>query len=148
MGFFDFFSNKSKKQKLSHLASLHFLMRIDGNISDEEMKLLVKIGKERLKLSKEEIMSVLLNRFNDFAAPKNEKEFQTILYDLVFLMMADGVIDDREYKYCVKFASIFGYDSSAVLEMATNILKAATNKNVDVTNLSQQLAVISLKNYD
>lgn len=146
MGFFDFFSNKSKKQKLSHLASLHFLMRIDGNTSDEEMKLLVKIGKERLKLSKEEIMSVLLNRFNDFAAPKNEKEFQTILYDLVFLMMVDGIIDDREYKYCVKFANIFGYDSSVVLEMATNILKAATNNNIDVTDLSQQLAVVALRN--
>lgn len=148
MGFFDFFKNKSKNQKLSHLASLHFLMRVDGNINDEEMKLIVKIGKERLKLSNEEIKSVLLNEFNDFTAPKDEEEFKTILYDLVFLMMADGVIDDKEYKYCVKFASIFGYDSSAVLEMATNILKAATNKSVDVTDLSKQLAVISLKNYD
>ncbi|GEM_PF-788479 len=146
MKFFDFFSNENKKKKLSHLASLNFLMRIDGKTTDEELKLILRIGKERLKLSDEEIKSVLLNKFNDFRAPKDEGEFRIILYDLVFLMMADGEINDKEYKYCVKFASVFGHDSSIVLEMAKEILKKASDEFIDVTNLYRQLILISLKN--
>lgn len=108
-----FDSKKSKIQK-SHLKNLATLAKADGEISESELTFITKIGaKQGLKES--EISSLLEDTTTtDFEIPTNDSERFDQIFDLVKLMSADGVIEDKEMDFCISIAEKLGFRKAIV----------------------------------
>lgn len=108
-----FDSKKSKIQK-SHLKNLATLAKADGEISEEEITFINKIGaKQGFKES--EISSLLQNTATtEFEMPTNDSDRFDQIFDLVKLMSVDGVIDDKEMDFCITIAEKLGFRKAIV----------------------------------
>jgi len=112
-----FFEHQFVKFKKNHLRNLVALARIDGHLHDDEVKFLYKIG-EKYKLKNWQIKSIL-EKENDaeILIPEDYKQKVGQLYELVGMMMADGVIDDREMEFCNLMVGKYGLKPGIIQKM-------------------------------
>lgn len=102
------FENKEVRQSKSHLRNLVALAKADEKLAKSEVACIYKIG-QRKGLSKNQIKSILKNtEYTESVIPGEISESFAHVCDLVSLMMADGVVDDREFKFCANYASKLG----------------------------------------
>jgi uncharacterized protein (TIGR00645 family) len=105
----------------SHIKNLIRIAAADGNLDDEEQRLLRSVAKmnhipmaELIELQKDST-SVRL----EIPADPAERFFQ--LYDLVMMMSADKLIHVNEMRLCEVFAIKFGYRKEIVKELIDKI---------------------------
>lgn len=111
---FEFFESKKTKLLKNHLRNLVALSSADGNIDDSEKDILIKIG-TRKGLKKIEVEKIIDNPGNTNFVPatSDDERFEQI-YDLVELMLADGIAEDNELHFCVEMAEKLGFRKAVV----------------------------------
>lgn len=111
---FGFFENEQTKKVKSHLMNLAALAKADGHIDEREMSFIVAVGKKN-GMRSDEIKSVVANSGNiHLVIPDNDSERFDQIFDLVDMMLADGVVDDHEMDFCIDMAEKLGFRKAIV----------------------------------
>ncbi|QMU29735.1 tellurite resistance TerB family protein [Adhaeribacter radiodurans] len=111
---FNFFESEQLKRIKSHILNLGALAKIDGHVDSAEMNYIITIGTKN-GLKQEEVRSLLANaQTAKFELPANDSERFDQIYDLVEMMLADGIVDDNEMDFCVEMAAKLGFKKSIV----------------------------------
>ena len=122
MGFLDIFKKK-KDIPQNYLQQLLKLAVSDGHLDDDEYQFIVKVG-QKFEKDAAEVAAI---REAPEADPKlidlPRKERLKILYDLVFVMVVDGTIDDNEMNICLHAADTLSYDPH-IIEDLVYLIKA------------------------
>jgi uncharacterized tellurite resistance protein B-like protein len=114
IGFFEYQYLKFKK---NHLINLVALAAVDGNIHEDEIAYLYKIG-EIYQLKPHQIKKILENKeVMKPEIPEQHHQKVALLYDLVGMMMADNVIEPSEMAFCKKMFKECGYEDLLIDEM-------------------------------
>jgi hypothetical protein len=108
------FESKKTKQLKNHIRNLVVLSAADGNINESEKEILIKIG-TRKGLSRAAIKKIIDNpgEFHFLPATTDDERFEQI-YDLVELMLADGIAEDSELQFCIEMAEKLGFRKGVV----------------------------------
>jgi len=91
-----------------HLQNLVALAKADGHIHEEEIKLIYKIG-EKYKLKTWQIDEILNDPvLYELTIPEKTRQKIGLLYELVLVMMADGIVHPKEMEFCRSAVIKFG----------------------------------------
>lgn len=103
-----FFEHQYLSYKKNHIKNLLALAKVDGHIHDEEIKLLFKIG--RGYGLKDRLIQTLIDSDEQYEMniPDNYNDRLNLLYDLVLMIYADGVVDQYEVNFCAEAVKQFG----------------------------------------
>ncbi|RAU82559.1 tellurite resistance TerB family protein [Pontibacter arcticus] len=111
---FGFFESEETKKLKSHIKNLGALAKIDGHLDAEEMKYIVSIG-IRHGLKPDDVKHLLSNASKiEPQLPTNDSERFDQIYDLVEMMLADGIVDEQEMDFCITMATRLGFRKSIV----------------------------------
>ncbi|UYZ59783.1 tellurite resistance TerB family protein [Hymenobacter latericus] len=111
---FGFFESEQSKKVRSHIHNLASLARVDGHIDEREMNFLVSVGKKN-GLSSSDVRSVVAQaQQHSLTLPDNDSERFDQIFDLVDMMLADGVVDDNEMDFCIDMAEKLGFRKAIV----------------------------------
>ena len=117
------FESQSTKEKKSTVKNVIAVMLADGKITSEEEELLAAVC-VRVSLSPAELKSILDDPQSvSFTPAKAPKERIMQLLDVVFMMMIDGEIDQREMRLCQAIATQLGFPASAVPKLVMAIIE-------------------------
>lgn len=102
------FHGKGNQQE-SHLRNLILMANSDNSISKSEIEAIYEIGIKR-GISRDRIKSILRDTKEiELFIPDNGHDKFEQIYDLVIVMLADGVIEDYEMNFCTNIANKFGF---------------------------------------
>ena len=136
------FDNEETKIRKSHIMNLMTLAMSDGNIDIREQELLFDIA-TRWGLSLNEFEEILKNPHKvKFLPPTNNQDRAYQLLDLVFMMMIDGKIREREMDLCKTLAPSLGYPPS-VIDKLVKIVADSINQNVERDILAHKIATMN-----
>ncbi len=106
---FEFFASKEKKMIKSHLRHLVRLAKSDGLLHKDELEYIKSIG-EGNGLSPSEIKDIIENPTSvNIVIPTTDDERFDQMFDLVQMMMKDGVVNDEEMEFCEELANRLGF---------------------------------------
>lgn len=112
-----FFEHQFLSYKKKHMLNLIALARADGNLHEKELEVLYKIGR-KYELKPRHIDELLaLHKFPEPVKPFHHDKCMEQLYDLVEMMLADGVIEKAEINFCNNIIRNFGYHESLLEKM-------------------------------
>lgn len=106
--------NRSKDYLTIHLRNLVAMARADGQLDNAEILFLYKIGK-RYQLNPQLIADILSEKHTDYEVNVSKVEDSLEqLTDLVGMMVADGIIREKEMEFCKKMCSRFGFQLEVI----------------------------------
>jgi uncharacterized membrane protein YebE (DUF533 family) len=106
---FNFFENEQTKKLKNHLLNLGALAKVDGHLDSSELQYIIAIGQKN-GFKAEEVKSLIANSHHShFHIPENDSERFDQIYDLVEMMLADGIVDDNEMEFCMEMAAKLGF---------------------------------------
>lgn len=109
-----FFENQYLSYKKNHVKNLMALAKIDGTIHDKEEKVLFNIAK-RYGLKDRQIREILESKEkHKLIVPDNHSDKMNLLYDLLLMIYADGVVDKNEVKFFENVVKKFGMKKETV----------------------------------
>ncbi|GGG57069.1 tellurite resistance TerB family protein [Hymenobacter glacieicola] len=118
---FGFFENEQTKKVKSHIMNLVALAKADGHIDEREMSFIVTVGKKN-GMRADEVRSIVGNASAvQLIIPDNDSERFDQIFDLVDMMLADGVVDDTEMDFCVDMAEKLGFRKDIVAVLVRKI---------------------------
>lgn len=109
-----FFEHQYLSYKKNHIKNLLALAKADGHMHEKETALLFKIG-HGYGLKEWQIQN-MVNSSEKFELniPDNYNDRMNLLYDLILMVFADGVIEKREVIFCEDVAKRFGMKKELV----------------------------------
>ncbi|MBC5992567.1 tellurite resistance TerB family protein [Pontibacter cellulosilyticus] len=111
---FGFFESEETKKLKSHIANLGALAKIDGHVDPNEMNFIISIGKKH-GMKADDVRHLISNaEKSDPQLPTNDSERFDQIYDLVEMMLADGIVDESEMEFCISMAARLGFKKSIV----------------------------------
>jgi uncharacterized membrane protein YebE (DUF533 family) len=111
---FNFFENEQTKKLKNHLLNLGALAKVDGHLDASELNFIIAIGQKN-GFKAEEVKSLIANSGSShFHFPENDSERFDQIYDLVEMMLADGIVDDNEMEFCMEMAAKLGFRRAIV----------------------------------
>lgn len=111
---FGFFESEETKRLKSHISNLGALAKVDGHLDPSEMKFIIAIG-EKHGLKPDDVRELLSDvKVKPPQLPKNDSERFDQIYDLVEMMLADGIVDESEMDFCINMAAKLGFKKSIV----------------------------------
>lgn len=144
----DFYRQK-QKERLKHLGifqNLYLIAAADGYIDPQEQQLLLEVARN-LGLSQRDIDYVLDHpKSLDFVIPDGEEERYFTLKNLVYMMVVDGKVDQKEYDLCLDFAQRIGLGKEEIESIiseyeAMQAERAAQQGDIEEANLNLYLEV-------
>lgn len=130
-------NNREKSKDFSHIKNLLAIAAADGNVDDDEKKLIFNIA-ARAGLTPEELKSIFLNPDRiDLVLPIDENEKFNQLKELVYVMISDGEINPMENSLCNFFASKLGYNSNTIEDIIQSVLQDVSNNISSNTNIQK-----------
>lgn len=113
MSFSDLFGTGEHLRNLGHFASIVNLAAVDGDINEQEEKLLRRFA-SKLDINEEEYSKVLKNPTSFPMYPQNTTANRLErLHDLFRIIFADHEIDEEEIWLLKKYAIGLGFSSDA-----------------------------------
>lgn len=117
----------SKNTKMAHIINLMSIAGIDGNISEEEKNVIIKIAQD---------MGLTEDDFNtcieawqqtdesklETVVPDDDDDKYEFLKNMVLVMMVDGEIEDNERAYIAGLAEQFGVDGEEAVDKLIKIV--------------------------
>lgn len=117
----------SKNTKMAHIVNLMSIAGIDGNISEEEKNVIIKIAQD---------MGLTEDDFNtcieawqqtdesklETIVPDDDDDKYEFLKNMVLVMMVDGEIEDNERAYIAGLAEQFGVDGEEAVDKLIKIV--------------------------
>ncbi|ALJ01071.1 tellurite resistance TerB family protein [Rufibacter tibetensis] len=111
---FSIFESEETKRLKSHIVNLGALAKIDGHIDATEMEHIISIG-ERKGMRAQDVRALLADSGNvKHTMPNNDLDRFDQVYDLVEMMLADGIVDDSEMEFCIDIATKMGFRKAVV----------------------------------
>lgn len=111
---FSFFESEETKKVKSHLTNLAALAKVDGHLDSSEIDFIVSIGTKHGMRSKDVKALLSSSQKIEFALPNNDSDRFDQIYDLVEMMLADGIVDENEMDFCIQMAARLGFKKSVV----------------------------------
>jgi hypothetical protein len=103
------FPSKKTKGIKSHIANLVAIAQSDGNFSTAEKRLIFDIGKKN-GLSTEKIKDIIKSEDPiKFKIPKTDSDRFDRVFDLVQMLLADGLKTEDELEVCIELAEKLGF---------------------------------------
>ncbi len=107
----------------SHFLNLFLIAMSDNAMDTSELEVLFKIGKEH-GVPKEDIEKLLLNiEGAEISVPEDTLTKVRYLYDFAQIILADGVVDDREKQSMKKFCEHFGFQEQFIPDIIEFLLE-------------------------
>ncbi|HYG03207.1 MAG TPA: hypothetical protein VD927_12235 [Chryseosolibacter sp.] len=112
-----FFEHQKLSFRKNYLRNLIQLASADGHLDDSERTVLLEIGKQRNL--KEWQVNELLHDHSAFEVfiPDSFLNKMNLLFDLMRLIYADGVVDEKEIVYIKNILSAFNLSHDVVAEL-------------------------------
>ncbi|MBC5772539.1 TerB family tellurite resistance protein [Pontibacter sp. KCTC 32443] len=111
---FRFFESEETKKLKSHLTNLGALAKIDGHIDPAEINFIISIG-TRHGMRASEVKDLLSGSSKITPQlPSNDSERFDQIYDMVEMMLADGIVDENEMDFCMHMATKLGFKKAVV----------------------------------
>ena len=111
---FGFFENEQAKKIKSHLLNLAALAKADGHIDAREMNFILAVGKKN-GISTSEVQALVSgSKGSNNDLPTTDSERFDQIFDLVDMMLADGIVDDNEMDFCIMMAEKLGFRQAIV----------------------------------
>ncbi|MBS1556629.1 MAG: TerB family tellurite resistance protein [Bacteroidota bacterium] len=109
-----FFENQYLSYKKDHIKNLMALAKADGHVHEKEKNVILKIGK-RYGLKDWQVKAIMESdeKFK-INVPNNHYDKMNVLYDLMLIVFADGVIEKKEIEFCENVATQFNFKKSIV----------------------------------
>lgn len=111
---FRFFESEETKRVKSHIANLGALAKVDGHLDSTEINFIVAIGQKHGLKANEVRELISSTQASDTQLPTNDSERFDQIYDLVDMMLADGIVDESEMEFCINMAARLGFKKSIV----------------------------------
>lgn len=106
---FEVFESEETKKKKSHLKNLVSLAKLDGQVTKEEFDFLIKVG-TRNGVSSNDIKKMMYRTTTvKVSKPDTDNERFEIIFDLIQMVLADGVMDENELDYAIDLAAKLGF---------------------------------------
>lgn len=138
MSISDAFLGGEQKRNESHLENLVEVALTDGVIVEEERKLLEKFAK-RLSISNEELDDIIKNIGKHPINPPVDKEDRyKRFFRLIQMMLADGIIGEKQDKLIHKFAIGLGYSEEKTEELYAQTI-AFIGEEIDFEDAFEKL---------
>ncbi len=132
---------RGTQEKKSAFANVVSIMGSDGQIHQNELKFLAVVAK-RVGLHEKQMKAVLSSPGSvKFTVPKAQKDRVCQLGDMIFMMMADGKIDQREMDRCMTLASRLGFPASTVPKMVATMV-AGIKRGADQTKVCEDVGLL------
>ena len=121
-----FFEHQYLSYKKNHIKNLLALSKADGHMHEKEVDMLFKIGK-RYGLKDRQI-SILIdsNEPYEINVPDNFNDKMNVLYDLVLMVYADGVVEKKEIVFCEDVVKRFGMKKGIVKWLIDDVFAVGT----------------------
>ncbi len=126
------FETKKTKNLKSHLANLVAIANSDGDFSVAEKRLIFDIGVKN-GLSIDEVKKIIKSdgKTIEFKTPDNDAERFDEIYDLVSMMLADGVCSEDEMSNCIELAEKLGFRKAITGVLVRRIVTLQTNSETE-----------------
>ena len=112
-----FFEHQKLSFRKSYLRNLIQLAFADGHLDETELKVLYEIGENR-NLKRWQIDELLAERTHvDIFIPDSFLNKMNLLYDLMRLIYADGVVEEQEVAYIKHILSAFNLSPNVIAEL-------------------------------
>lgn len=134
MNFSDFITHSGKKICKEHFVHLVQVSRIDGKISNEELKMLHKKGKKFGLTDPEIDILIQSEAHHSYTPPVSLKAKFSHLYNVAQLILADDVVTESEKKILKRFALEAGFNSNTI-DKLTELLLEGIKKGKDEDDL-------------
>ncbi len=119
----------SKERKLEVVAMLIDMAGVDNKIESTESQYIAGVASQ-MGLNMEDISDVVKDpKAYEFKSPPNEHERMTILYYLLFLARADGVITKSEENLCYKAGLKLGFNHNLISDLIA-VMKTYLHEDV------------------
>ena len=109
-----FFEHQYLSYKKSHIKNLLALAKVDGTMHPEEEALLYRIGKKYGLKDRQVKQLVDMDEKLEVVVPDNHHDKMNLLYDLILMVYADGVVDQHEIDFCEEAVARFGMKNELV----------------------------------
>lgn len=111
---FSFFDSEETKRLKSHILNLGALAKADGHLDESEMNFIIGVGRKH-GLKPDDVRTLVQNATKEqLSLPDNDDERFDQLFDLVDMMLADGIVDDAEMDFCTTMAARMGFRKAIV----------------------------------
>lgn len=138
MSISDAFLGGEQQRNESHLENLVEIALSDGVIVEEERRLLEKFAK-RLSISKEDLDDIITNIGKHPINPPTDKEERyKRFFGLIQMMLADGIIGEKQDKLIHRFAIGLGYSEERTEELYDQTIQFVKD-NVDFEEAFEKL---------
>lgn len=134
MDFLEFSNKPAKKENIEYFTQLVRIAFADNVITEDELQFLTRIG-ERMGFTQTEIEILIKTSIKSGYIPPFElyKRFEQ-LYNIVKLMMVDGVIDKKELHLASFFAENAGFRQNEISNLLALLIDGVA-KGIDEHNL-------------
>ena len=126
------FKSKSQAPEVSYVENLVRLAAADGILDGKEVAFIKKLSVQR-GVGENQLNKLLkANLGQEITVPETKDVCFDLLYDLVELMYADGVVADEELVFCSGVAEKMGFNTKIVDLLVAKIergLQAKSNKD-------------------
>jgi len=121
-----FFEHQYLSYKKNHIKNLLALAKADGFVHEKEQKMLFKIG-SRYGLKERQVQE-LMTSDEKFAinVPDNFHDQMNVLYDLMLMVWADGVVEQKEIDFCESLVKKFGIKKDIVKWLLHEVFEKGT----------------------
>jgi uncharacterized tellurite resistance protein B-like protein len=121
-----FFEHQYLSYKKNHIKNLLALAMADGHMHEKEEKMLFKIGK-RYGLKDRQISDLMQSKEQfEVNVPNNHHDKMNLLYDLMLMVYADGVVEPSEIAFCENVVKKFGMKREVVRWLLDEVFEKGT----------------------
>jgi hypothetical protein len=125
----DLFIEDIRKKGVSYVKQLLLIALSDGHLDEVEFQNLVKTA-NKFNINEDEIMEIKNNMQSvRFAPPKTLKEKFHMMFDLVWMMMVNGIIHEKEQRMCENMAMQLGFAPEMVDDLM-GLISANISKGI------------------
>lgn len=106
---FEIFQTKEDKYIRSHIRHLVRLAKSDGHLHKDELEFIHSIGHKN-GMKKSDVNAIIEDPTSvEIVIPETDAERFDQIFDLVHLMLKDGVVNDDEVDFCAELAKRLGF---------------------------------------
>jgi uncharacterized tellurite resistance protein B-like protein len=126
-----FFEHQYLTYKKNHIKNLLALAKADGFVHEKEQKMLFKISK-RYGLKERQVQELMdSNEKFTVNVPDNFHDKMNVLFDLMQMVWADGVIEKKEIEFCEALVKKFGMKKDIVKWLIHEVFEKGTTPPPD-----------------
>ena len=126
-----FFEHQLLSYKKNHIKNLLALAKADGFMHEKELMMLFKIGR-RYGLKDRQIQTLVdSDEKYQIIVPDNHQDKMNVLYDVMLIVFADGVVDKSEIAFCEDMVKKFGMKKKVVKWLLTKVFEKGTSPAPD-----------------